>query len=84
MTYALRDSTGTDVAFNVLDYANYADLQTSFDSLQSTFGELDFQRKDTVYDVEVVTSDFLIEQIDDAFTAWREKPWAKGMSFETF
>lgn len=34
-------------------------------------------------DVEVITADFLIENIDCAFVAW-QKPWAKCLSFDVF
>lgn len=34
-------------------------------------------------DVEVITADFLIENIDCAFVAW-QKPWSKCLSFDDF
>lgn len=34
-------------------------------------------------DIELVTADFLIENIDCAFAAWR-KPWARCLSFDDF
>lgn len=34
-------------------------------------------------DAEVVTADFLVENIDCAFAAW-QKPWAKYLSFDDF
>ena len=32
----------------------------------------------------MITAEFLIAQIDYAFKAWREKPWAQNMSWEDF
>lgn len=35
-------------------------------------------------DIENVSADFLIENIDDAFTAWTTMPWSKNISFTDF
>lgn len=37
----------------------------------------------TVYDIDVITSDYLIENINLAFKAW-EKPWARHFNFNEF
>ena len=36
------------------------------------------------YDMNVITADYLIENIDLAFEVWRTKPWAKHIDFEEF
>jgi len=36
------------------------------------------------YDVNVLSADFLIENIDWAFKVWDEAPWAKNISFDDF
>ena len=38
----------------------------------------------TVKDVDVMTADILIENIDLAFTAWGKRPWSRLYSFEAF
>ena len=38
----------------------------------------------TVSDVKVIKSDYLIYSIDHAFTQWRTRPWAKHLTFEEF
>lgn len=83
-TYQLQDTVGNEVAFDVLDYADYPALTASFDTLEQEHGVLDFVKGEKVYDLETITADFLITQIDYAFRAWREKPWAQGFSFEDF
>lgn len=35
-------------------------------------------------DIEYITADFLISNIDDAFQAWHERPWGKYISFNVF
>jgi hypothetical protein len=37
-----------------------------------------------VDDAELVTADFLIKNIDDAFYVWENMPWAKSVSFDNF
>ncbi len=81
-TYVLRDSAGNEVEFNVLDYPDFDALRAAVDTLEERLGELDFQRGEKVEDLNVITSDFLITQIDYAFRAWREKPWAESLSFD--
>lgn len=41
------------------------------------------RRMKRVYDVKVITSEFLIENIDRSFAAW-EYPWARNLSFAEF
>ncbi len=83
-TYALRDTAGADIDFDVLDYVDFNALLAAADSIEEDRGEMDFERGDKTLDIETITSDFLIEQIDYAFRAWREKPWAQGFSFDEF
>ncbi|MDH4158404.1 MAG: transglutaminase domain-containing protein, partial [candidate division Zixibacteria bacterium] len=84
VTYKFVDTAGTEVIFNALDYADYPAVQAASDSIEETHGELDYKRKETIEDLDVITADFLIEQINYAFKAWRERPWAKGLSFDDF
>ncbi len=84
VTYILQDTAGAEVDFDALDYPDYAALKVAYDTLETRYGELDFDRKEKIYDSDIITADFLIKQIDYAFKAWREKPWATGLSFESF
>jgi hypothetical protein len=83
-TFALEDTSGNEIEFNALDYPDYATLTASFDSLEQRHGTLDFERKNKIMDAETITADFLITQIDYAFRAWNERPWAKGLTFDDF
>jgi hypothetical protein len=84
VTYILHDTTGAEVDFDVLDYASFQELTASVDTLEQQHGVLDFDRDEKNDDLGHITSDFLINQIDYAFKAWREKPWAKQLSFDDF
>jgi hypothetical protein len=83
-TYRLIDTAGTEVEFNVLDYPDYDSLLVAAGTIEEKRGELDYEKKDKILDLETITADFLIGQIDYAFKAWREKPWAENLSFESF
>lgn len=36
------------------------------------------------YDIDIITSEFLINNIDMAFNVWKTKPWNKHISFDEF
>ena len=40
--------------------------------------------RDMISDVEVMTADYLINSIDHAFKQWKNRPWAKHLSYEEF
>ena len=84
VTYFLKDTLGNAVDFSALNYPNYDSLTTDFKQLEAKHGTLDFDRKETLEDLDVITADFLIKQIDYAFKAWRERPWAKKLTFDQF
>lgn len=39
---------------------------------------------DTISDVKIIKSDFLIKNIDMAFDEWKNRPWAKHLTFDEF
>lgn len=39
---------------------------------------------DKEYDLKVITADYLIRNIDQAFEAWKKRPWNKNLSFDDF
>jgi hypothetical protein len=84
MVFGLYDSAKTEVAFNVLDYADYDSLLKAWDKLEKDHPGLDFDKKENIEDLEAIKADFLIRQIDLAFQAWHEKPWAKWLTFDQF
>ncbi|MEA3446488.1 MAG: transglutaminase-like domain-containing protein, partial [Bacteroidota bacterium] len=84
VNYVLEDTSENEIKFNVNDYENYDQLIKSFDELENKHGVLDFNKKDKFEDIKTIKSDFLIRHIDAAFDAWRNKPWAKNLSFEDF
>ncbi len=84
MLFGLYDSTKTEVAFNVLDYPNYDSLLAAWPKIEAAHPGLDFDKKENTEDLKAIKSDFLIKQIDLAFQAWQEKPWASTLTFDQF
>ncbi|MBD3235517.1 MAG: hypothetical protein GF330_02300 [Candidatus Eisenbacteria bacterium] len=82
--FGLYDSAGVEIELDVLAFPDYETLRTALDSIEASRGEIDYQRKQQFDDVDVITADLLIEQIDLAFTAWQGKPWARHLTFEQF
>lgn len=44
----------------------------------------DYHTLNKVYDSKVITSEYLIENIELAFKEWKKRPWNKSLSFEDF
>ena len=81
---AFYDSTHTAVPFDVLAYPDFTTLEAAFDTLEAAHGPLDYDARAVFKDLEMMKADLLIENLDLAFRAWREKPWARQLSFDDF
>ncbi len=81
--FSVQDSTGRDLHFNVLDYPDYKTMVHAWDSLEAIYGPIENKRDSTVYDYEIVTAKYLINNIDLAFEAWKF-PWARHINFDQF
>jgi len=82
--FALYDAAGKEVDFNVLDYPDYKTMVAAWDSIAAKRGELDFKRKESIKDIEQISADLLINNIDLAFKVWMGKSWARPLKFDTF
>ncbi|MCB9903865.1 MAG: transglutaminase domain-containing protein [Planctomycetes bacterium] len=82
--YDLTDSDGNALGFDARRFANLDAAQRELDRLEALHPGADFQRTRFDRDVETITAEFLIENIELAFEAWRTKPWAQQVSFEVF
>ncbi|HOP08338.1 MAG TPA: transglutaminase-like domain-containing protein [candidate division Zixibacteria bacterium] len=84
VTYYLHDTSGTEVDLDPLTFPTYDSLEAYCNTIESKRGELDYARKEKFDDLEQIKADFLIEHIDLAFKAWRNRPWASTYSWEIF
>ncbi|MEZ5359561.1 MAG: transglutaminase-like domain-containing protein [Candidatus Zixiibacteriota bacterium] len=84
VTYRLFDTADATVELDPMSYPNYDALISAVDSIEAERGELDYGKQDRINDVETISADFLINNIDLAFRAWRDKPWATFLTFDQF
>lgn len=59
-------------------------IKRQWDSIEKIIGPITYDNYKPYNDFNVVTAEFLIENIDYAFMAWKEKPWAKHLNFDQF
>ncbi|MCP4093232.1 MAG: transglutaminase domain-containing protein [Planctomycetes bacterium] len=78
------NEAGSEIAFEALDYSSLGEAEAAFDALQAEHGSMDYAKKKFVADLDVMTADYLINNVEMAFDAWRGKPWASQMNFDTF
>ena len=43
-----------------------------------------FEKMEKVYDSKVITAEYLINNIERAFRAWKKRPWNKELTFDEF
>ncbi|HLP05967.1 MAG TPA: hypothetical protein VK152_11115 [Paludibacter sp.] len=80
-TYYWADSLGHAVVFNELSYPDFSSSQIAFNSLREhTRGIHPVPVR--IPDIQTVGRNFLIDNIERAFLAWKKK--AGGVSFEDF
>ncbi len=77
-------ANGEELDFDALDYANYEEALTAMEQLEKQHGEINYKKTQQVKDIEVATTNYLIENIDLAVEVWQTKPWAKDLPFEYF
>lgn len=54
------------------------------DSVKKVWNNFSYKNTRKVYDAEVITASYLIDNIDHAFEVWQKRPWAKYYSFDDF
>ena len=82
--YNLVDSSGEVVNFRALDFPNYDSLLKAVEIIEKERGEMDYEKSERIFDNKTIKADYLIEQIESSFKAWREKPWAKSLPYSDF
>lgn len=82
--YKLVGEAGEAVDFNVLDFADYESLLDGWDALEAERGSVHFEVDTMVMDYLAISADYLIRNIDLAFNAWEDNPWAQHLTFDQF
>jgi hypothetical protein len=72
----------TQIKIILQDKPSSKALFAKIDSMsKSGYGNIALYKK---YDIQAMTSQYLIHNIESAFNVWTNKPWAKHLSFEDF
>lgn len=69
------------MVFNKTAHLSESAMEALTDSVAAVLGTPDLTQQ---HDLATLSADYLIQNMDQAFTAWQEAPWAQTVSFETF
>ncbi|MDK9698754.1 MAG: transglutaminase-like domain-containing protein [bacterium] len=70
--------------FDNLAYPNFSTAEKALDSIAKARNGLEFGRKQRLEDLETVSAEYLIKNVENAFKAWQSRPWAKQIPYEAF
>ena len=79
-----RGKNKKDVKFEALDYKNLDEAKVAINKLSKKHAGISYYTNKQVLDVETISAEFLINNIDQAFESWRANPWSRDISFATF
>ena len=65
-------------------YVDFALFSSVIDSISKKEGILQKEEPEKLWDSQVVTANFLIQNVEFAYRAWKTNPWARDINFETF
>jgi len=78
------DSSKTEIPWNIAEYENYEEARTALDNVSQNYDGFDWKANKRIDDHKTITADFLIQNVEDAFYAWKINLWSKAYSFEIF
>ncbi|MBK7872236.1 MAG: hypothetical protein IPJ74_16965 [Saprospiraceae bacterium] len=73
-----------DQIFTISAHKSEAELKNMKDSILAVIGERNSNNIKKVYDAHVMSAEYLIQNIDQAFDAWQRAPGSENIDFETF
>jgi len=82
--YSVQDTLGNHYFFPPKDYPDYLSLKHAWDSTEQYRGNLIYHADSFQIDGQTLSGNYLIENLNQAFYAYTNFPWAKGYSFQTF
>ena len=80
----LADTRGRVIPYDATRYDSYQKAASALNGLEQKYAGAKFRPLRFDADLATMKADYLIRNIDLAFAAWRSKPWAKKVSFDTF
>ncbi len=72
------------VDFDSLSFENYDEASAAMSAIEKDRGEVHYAKGEVVEDIQSISAEYLIENIDLAFEGWKTNPWSKELSFEDF
>jgi len=86
--YSYADTTGIDRYYHSIDsllsVMSKGDIQNIIEAIDSLGYAYSWIDQTTVEDIQIITAEFLIANIDSAFSKWESTPWGRHLSFEQF
>lgn len=73
-----------DKIFTVTASLDHAGIRKVKDSIVGVLGEMNWAKIDIKEDLKVLSADYLIENIDQAYDSWQHAPWSSSVSFDAF
>ncbi|MFH7016856.1 transglutaminase-like domain-containing protein [Flavobacterium sp. FlaQc-47] len=80
--YDWVDEQNRKIDFNELDYPDLKVASIAFQNLKDSIRLT--PKTYRINDINVITPEFLIKNIDLAFDAWKNNPWSNSYDFKTF
>lgn len=86
--YSYADTVRVNRYYNSVDSILNNLAGQSIDNIRDTIDSLaqmwNIDKVPKIMDIQIISSDFLIQNIDEAFRQWREEPWCSHLSFDEF
>lgn len=86
--YSYKDTNAINNYYNQIDrFLNSnqdAPRQMIADTINCIAEKLEINKLKTVEDIKIITSQYLIKNIDEAFKIWREGKWCRHLAFDQF
>ncbi|RRN77169.1 transglutaminase domain-containing protein, partial [Pseudoxanthomonas sp. SGD-10] len=81
--YYWKDSLGNRISYRELDYDSLEEANKAFKDISLKYGKLS-PVSFTYKDIDTIKADFLIDNIERAFSAWRGKELTDASTFKLF
>ncbi len=81
---ALYDSSNKEIPFDIRDYKDFNQAYEALKKVSMKYTGLSYRNKKEVKDLDSISSEFLIQNVELAFVAWRTLPWAKSLTYKQF
>jgi hypothetical protein len=82
--FGLFDAQNNQIEWHIEDYASYQKAKAAMDSLENQYGKLHWDKAKKIEDVQAISSQYLINNVELAYQAWKNKPWAQQFPYQSF